>query len=305
MAQVTVVETAAAAVGAPGQWHARTRPILVYLRRNPALVAGLVLVIAMLLFVGIGELVYPTERFRPLSADVRLPPSPKYPLGTDTQGRDVMAVMIKGIPLTLRIGMIAGLIGLGIGTTLAFIAGYYRGWPDAVIRLIVDVGLTIPGLLILILIAVNVKSGLSVDQMGLAVAAVAWTHPARVIRSQVLVMREQLYVEIARLSGVSGLGIVFREMLPNLMPYLAASFVGSVAAAILASIGLEALGLGPFDSPTIGMTVYFNIQFASVLLGMWWWLLPPIAAMVIIFVSLFLIATGLDEWANPRLRKRV
>jgi len=263
------------------------------------------MVLALLMFVGLGELLYPTERFRPLSADVRLAPSFKYPLGTDTQGRDVLAVMIKGVPLTMRIGIIAGAIGLGIGTALAFIAGYYRGWPDAVIRTIVDVGLTIPGLLILILVAVNVKHGLTVDQMGLAVAAVAWTHPARIIRSQVLVMREQLYVEIARLSGVSGLGIVFREMLPNLMPYLAASLVGSVGAAILASIGLEALGLGPFDSPTLGMTVYFNIQFSSVLLGMWWWLAPPIAAMAIIFVALFLIATGLDEWANPRLRRRV
>jgi peptide/nickel transport system permease protein len=167
------------------------------------------------------------------------------------------------------------------------------------------VGLTIPGLLILILIAVNISHALSVTQMGLAVSAVSWTNPARTVRAQVLVMREQLYVEIARLSGVSGLGIVFKEMMPNLAPYLAASFVGAVGAAVLASIGLEALGLGPFSSPTLGMTIYFNIQFSSIVVGMWWWLIPPIAAMAIIFVSLFLIASGLDEWANPRLRRRV
>ena len=299
-------------------WKARVVPLLRYLRRNPSLAWGIVLLGGLLLFVVVGELTYPTEHYRPLSADVRLPPGRYlvkdaagreshtiYPFGTDTQGRDIYAVMIKGIQLTLRIGLIAGIIGLGVGTFLAFVAAYYGGWVDAAIRTVVDVGLTIPGLLILILIAVNVKSGLTVDQMGLAVATVAWTYPARTIRAQVLVMREQLYVEIARLSGVSGLGIVFKEMMPNLMPYLAASFVGAVGAAVLASIGLEALGLGPFDSPTLGMTVYFNIVFSSVLVGMWWWLIPPIAAMAIIFVGLFLVASGLDEWANPRLRMRV
>ena len=299
-------------------WKARILPLLRYLQRNPSLAAGIILLAGLLLFVVVGELTYPTERYRPLSADVRLSPGryltkdaagreshTVYPFGTDTQGRDIYAVMIKGIQLTLRIGLIAGIIGLGVGTFLAFVAAYYGGWVDAAIRTVVDVGLTIPGLLILILIAVNVKSGLTVDQMGLAVATVAWTYPARTIRAQVLVMREQLYVEIARLSGVSGLGIVFKEMMPNLMPYLAASFVGAVGAAVLASIGLEALGLGPFDSPTLGMTVYFNIVFSSVLVGMWWWLIPPIAAMAIIFVGLFLVASGLDEWANPRLRMRV
>ena len=296
---------AVALTGAGRSWKARVVPFLRYLRRNPSLAWGIVLLVGLLLFVVIGELTYPTERYRPLSTDVRLPPSLTYPFGTDTQGRDIFAVMIKGIPLTLRIGLIAGAIGLGLGTALAFIAAYYRGSIDGAIRTIVDVGLTIPGLLILILIAVNMKKGLTVDQMGLAVAIVAWVHPARTIRSQVLVMREQLYVEIARLSGVSGLGIVFKEMMPNLMPYLAASFVGAVGAAVLASIGLEALGLGPFDSPTLGMTVYFNIVFSSIVVGMWWWLIPPIAAMAIIFVGLFLVASGLDEWANPRLRKRV
>ncbi len=283
----------------------RIHPFLLYVRRNPSLAWGIALLVCLTLFVVIGELAYPTERFRPLSTEVRLKPSWEYPFGTDTAGRDIFAVMIKGIPLTLRVGVIAGVLGLAIGTALAFIGGYYRGWPDAVIRTVVDVGLTIPGLLILILVAVNTQKGLNVDTMGLALAVVAWAQPARVIRSQVLVMREQLYVEIAKLSGVSGMGIVFREMMPNLMPYLAASFVGSVGAAILASLGLEALGLGPLDVPTLGVTIYFNIRFSSVLVGMWWWLVPPIAAMAIIFVSLFLIATGLDEWANPRLRKRV
>ena len=287
-----------------------------YVRRNPSLGVGIALLMSLLLFVIIGYATYEVERFRPLSGGPDLAPfesdpynpgtrSGGYILGTDRQGRDVMSVMIAGIPLTLQIGLIAGLIGISVGTVLAFIAAYYGGWVDQVISTIVDVGLTIPGILILIVIAVNIQSGLSVQQMGLAVSAVAWVWPARTIRAQVLVMREQLYVEIARLSGTSGFSIMFKEMLPNLAPYIGASLVGSVASAILASVGLEALGLGPFDSPTLGMTIYWNIQFSSILHGMWWWFGPPILVLAMIFVGLFLITAGVDEWSNPRLRKRV
>src|SRR6185437_12797718 len=109
----------------------------------------------------------------------------------------------------------------------------------------------------------------------------------------------------ARLSGMSGPEVIFFELLPNLLPYLAASLVGSVASAILASIGLEALGLGPVDSPTLGMTIYWVIYYAALLHGFWWWWLPPIAIITILFVGLFNLASGLDEIANPRLRKTV
>jgi len=283
----------------------KIRPFAYYCRRNPTLLIGAGLLVALLFFVVFGYLFYDTDLYRPLSAPTKLSPRAGFPFGTDRQGRDILAVMIAGTPLTLRIGLIAGGIGLVLGTIVGFVSAYYGGVVDGVLRTIVDVGLTIPGLLILILIAVNMKSGLTVDQMGLAVAVVAWVWPARTIRAQVLVMREQLYVDIARLSGTSGMGIIFKEMMPNLMPYLTASFVSSVAAAILASIGLEALGLGPFDSPTIGMTIYWNIQFSSVLHGMWWWFVPPIVVIVMVFVGLFMLSMGLDEWSNPRLRKRV
>ena len=309
MAEVnTIAASGGPQAGEEGTWGKvwlRLRPFAYYSRRNPTLLVGAGLLIALALFVLLGNLFYDTELYRPLSAPTKLSPRAGFPLGTDRQGRDILAVMIAGTPLTLRIGLIAGGIGVGLGTVVAFISAYYGGIVDGVLRTVVDVGLTIPGLLILILIAVNMQSGLTVDQMGLAVSVVAWVWPARTIRAQVLVMRQQLYVDIARLSGTSGMGIIFKEMMPNLMPYLTASFVSSVAAAILASIGLEALGLGPFSSPTIGMTIYWNIQFSSVLHGMWWWFTPPIVVIVIVFVGLFMLSMGLDEWSNPRLRKRV
>jgi peptide/nickel transport system permease protein len=222
-----------------------------YARRNPNLVIGLSLLFLLLLFSVIGPLFVDITNAEPLSVSPEKPPSLRYPFGTDSQGRDLLAVMVAGTPLTLRIGVVAGLIGLGVGTVLAFVSAFYGGAVDALIRSIVDISLTVPGLLVLIIAAVFLKQGLTVDQMALIVALLSWRWPARTIRAQVLTMRERAWVQVARLSGVSGLKIIFFELTPNLLPYLAASLVGAIASAILASIGLEALGLGPIDSPTL------------------------------------------------------
>jgi peptide/nickel transport system permease protein len=287
-----------AARGAP------VRGALRYVRRNPALGIGLFLLFALLAFVVIGHLTVDTIQYRPLSARPLQPPSRELPFGTDKQGRNLYAVMVEGTPLTLRIGLLAGVIGVTIGAALAFIAGYYGGWIDNVIRVVVDVGLTIPGLLILIIIGMRVRGGLTVDQMALVVGLLAWLYPARTIRSQVLTLRERGYVQIARLSGMSNAEVIVKELLPNLLPYLGASLVGSVSAAILASIGLEVLGLGPFEAPTLGMTIYWVIYNAAIINGWAWWWVPPIVIIAILFIGLFLVAVGLDEIANPRVRSR-
>jgi peptide/nickel transport system permease protein len=280
------------------------RAVLSYLRRNPSLGIGLLLLLLLLLFVVIGHFTVDTIQFRPLSTRPLQPPSRELPFGSDKQGRNLYAVMVEGTPLTLRIGLLAGVIGVFIGATLAFVAGYYGGVVDSVIRVVVDVGLTIPGLLVLIIIAMRVRGGLTVDQMALVVGLLAWLYPARTIRSQVLSMKQRGYVQIARLSGMSSPEIIVKELLPNLLPYLGASLVGSVSAAILASIGLEVLGLGPFEAPTLGMTIYWVNYNAAIINGWWWWWVPPIIVIAILFTGLFLVAVGLDEIANPRVRSR-
>ena len=303
-------------------YRERIRPLLRYLRRNPLLIGGIGLLVALFGVVVLGYLFYEQEDLlgerqgvngltRALSVEARQKPSWNpfgvYPLGTDEQGRDILAVMIVGTPLTLRIGLIAAAIGVGVGMILAFVAAYMGGWVDGIVRVVVDSLIPIPGLLILVLVAtsLNPGKGLTVDQMAFVISILAWPGPARAIRSQVLVMRERGYVEMARMSGTSVIGVVFKEMMPNLSPYVLASFVASVAGAILASVGLEALGLGPLDSPTLGMTIYWNIYTSSLLKGLWWWLIPPIVVIVLLFVGLFLMSAGLDEVANPRLRRRV
>lgn len=282
-----------------------------YLRRNPLLVGGLSVLLFLFLFWAIGSLMVSREETRPLSAPARQRPSAEYPMGTDEVGRNIFAVMVAGTALTLQIGLIAGGLGVGFGAFLAFLGGYYAGsrlgWIDTIIRGTVDTLQTVPSLLILIIIAASQSTGepLSVLKIAIIISLLAWITPARTIRAQVLTLRQRTYVDMARQSGMSGLEIIVKELMPNLMPYMVASFVLSVAAAILASIGLEALGLGPLESPTLGMTIYWNIYFGSLMLGLWWWWLPPIVIIVLLFVGLFLVTAGLDEWANPRLRRRV
>jgi peptide/nickel transport system permease protein len=158
--------------------------------------------------------------------------------------------------------------------------------------------------MVLIVVAMMLREGMTVNVMALVIASLAWLYPARTIRSQVLTLRERAYVEIAHLSGTSGPGIIVKEILPNLLPYLMASLVGSVSAAILASIGLDVLGLGVFEAPTLGMTLYW-VNFTGAVINGWWWWWPPIVVVGLVFISLFSISIGLDEIANPRLRRRV
>ena len=281
-----------------GTWGAWLR-----LARNPALIGGIFLLTLVLLFGPVMSLFVDAKMSRVGSGLPDQPPSLEHPLGTDTIGRDMLAVMVVGTPTTLRIGLIAGTIGLSVGTILGFLAGYFGGWVDMLIKGAADVLLTVPGLLFLVVVATTLRGAVNVNMMALVVASLAWMWPTRTIRSQVLTLRERQFVLVARLSGLNGFEIIVRELIPNLLPYLAASFVSAVSAAILASIGLEALGLGPQNEPTLGMTIYWALYYTSVLRGLWWWWAPPIVAIVLTFIGLFLLSLGLDQVANPKLRR--
>jgi len=288
-----------------GAFAERAVSVVRYLGRNRSLLVGLGFLLTLFLFVVIGRMLVDTSEANPLSVGSLDPPSRDLPFGSDKQGRNLFAVLVVGTPLTLRLGLIAGAIGLTVGAVVGFIAGYYGGIVDDILKVLVDVGLTIPGLLILIIIAMNTQAGLTVNHMTFSIAVLAWLYPARIVRSQVLTLKQRGYVQIARLSGMSGRKVIVRELLPNLFPYLVAALVASVSAAVLAAIGLEMLGLGPFEAPTLGMTLYWVNYNAAIINGWWWWWAPPIFIIAILFTGLFLTAVGLDELANPRLRNRV
>ena len=198
------------------------------------------------------------------------------------------------------IGILAAGAGMFIGILLGFSSGFIGGKWDDFVRILSDSTITIPALAVLIVI----QSLFRVDiyTMAILIALFSWSGPTRYIRAQVLTMRESGYVKMARLSGVPTSDIMFKEMMPNLIPYLVASFIGNTAGAILYAIGLQVLGLGSTRLPTLGITIYYAIEAAALLRDMWWWWGLPIAMLMIIFLSLFLITIGLDEVSNPRIR---
>jgi len=276
-----------------------------YLRRNKRLAAGILILTFLFLFATLGRLIAPPANAYPLAVPANQVPSWKYPFGTDSQGRDLLATIVMGTYLTVRIGFLAGVIGLAVGTFLGFIAAYYGGALDTIVRWVVDVLLTVPGLLVLVVIAAIVGRTLNPTSLSLILALLAWMGPTRTIRSQVLTMRERAFVRVARLSGENSLEIIFKELLPNLLPYLGASLVGAVTGAIFGSLALEQLGLGSMREPTLGMTIYWVQYYGAFIRGLWWWILEPISVIVLIFMGLFFLSSGLDEFANPRVRRVV
>ena len=272
-----------------------------YLTEQRMLFIGLCVLLSLVLIGPIGSLFIDVTLHRPLSGAFSAPPSSTLPLGTDTQGRNIFAVIVAGVPLTLKVAFLAGSLGLTIGAVLGFVAGYVGGVVDTVIRTASDVLITIPTILILVVVAVSIKGLMSADAMAITIALMAWMGPARVIRAQVLTLREKAYVDVSKASGMNDFEVMWKELLPNMLPFLAASFVNAVIIAVLSAVGLQALGLGPTDAPTMGMTIHWALDHGAVLAGMWWWWMPPLTVIMILFIGLYLVATGLDEIANPRI----
>lgn len=272
-------------------------------RFGGTLVAGLTILLSVALLSVIGPFVIDESLAQVGAVRPRQPPGGDFPLGTDAQGRDMLALMIHATPATLKMGLIAGVIGVGLGSLLGLIAGQFGGWIDAVIRVLSDSLMTVPAIAILVVIAGNIDR-MTTGVMALVVASLSWMFTTRTVRAQVLSIRERGYIEVARVNGESPLEILFREVMPNVMPYVVASFVGTTSAAILAIIGLEALGLGAQNELTLGNTIYWAQQSAAVLRGFWWWWGPPIVVIAMIFVGLFLTSVGFDRFANPRLERR-
>lgn len=280
---------------------------------NPKLIWGAGLLLSII-FIGIvGRFVWDLDLVFTGSSPLKLPPLgfenlrgqpgfKAHPIGTDGGGRDMLAMIIIGAPNTLFVGLLASLIGMSIGIILGFSAGFLGGRIDDTIRVGADVMITIPPLLILVVFQ-SAFGDVTLTMMALLIAGFVWQSPTRLIRAQVLSMKQSGYVQMAQLSGASTTHIMFREMMPNLVPYLFGSFIASVTTSIVTAVGLEVLGLGPQRIPTLGRTIYEAINAGALIQNLWWWWGIPTLLLGVIFIGLLLINLGLDEVSNPRLRK--
>ena len=275
-----------------------------YIRRNKSLAAGLAILLFLIAFTVIGFLTIDPKHAYPLSAAARQAPSLKYPLGTDFFGRDLLAAMVVGMWQTAAIGLIAGGIGTAIGVFLGFVSAYFGGVIDVIIKTICQILTPIPVLLIQVVVAGSLdKRDVTIMVMALIIVMLGWMGTTLVVRSQVLTMKERQFVAVAKLSGVGSMGIIIKEIMPNLLPFIAAAFVVQVFQAVFASFYLAVLGLGPLREPLLGNIIWSAQGQGAFFNGWWWWPIEPAIAMVLILGSLALTNMGLDELANPRVRR--
>jgi peptide/nickel transport system permease protein len=271
------------------------------LLQNRKIALGAILFILILGAALVGTFAFDAGLRRSGSIPRKLAPGVGGLLGTTSLGQSVAAQMTEAVPNSIQVGLIAAVLGTVIGSVLGFVSGYFGGWIDAILRIVIDVFLAIPVLLFLVLIAALVR-GVSVQHMALIIGLFAWSWPARAIRSQVLSLKTRPFVDVARISGMSGLEIIVRELVPQMLPWLGANFVNAFIVAILAEAGLSILGLGPQREMTLGMMIYWSLNYGAILQNLWWWWLTPVITLMLLFLALYLIHLGFDEVSNPRLR---
>jgi peptide/nickel transport system permease protein len=229
-------------------------------------------------------------------------PSPEYWFGTTTLGEDVFTQFVYGLRATFIVGLLGGGLGTLLGVLIGFIAGYRGGFVDEVLNMFTNIVLVIPSLVVLIIIAAYLEvRGFLFESI--FIGCFAWPWAARAIRAQTFSLRSREFVDMARMSGMKSLKIIFTEIAPNMMSYLLLVFILQFGGAILTAATLDFIGLGPTNTVSLGLMMNYAVINGALLLGMWWWFIPPGLAITAIVGALYVTNVGLDEVFNPKLRE--
>jgi len=223
-----------------------------------------------------------------------------YLLGTDAQGHDILAQTILGSRIALLVGFLSAFFSIFIGVIFGLVSGYYGGAIDAILMRFTDVILVIPSLPLLITLAAILNP--SIWNIILIISLVGWGGVARIIRAEVLSLKERPFIDAARVTGASKFRIMFKHIAPNVLPLGLLYMTFAVSGAILFEAALSFIGLGDPSTMTWGMMLNY-VQHSNALTN-WWWLLPPGICITLVCMSFFLLGRAFDEIVNPRLRRR-
>jgi peptide/nickel transport system permease protein len=229
-------------------------------------------------------------------------PSADYWFGTTTFGQDVFAQFVNGLQATFLVGLLGGGLAGLVGISIGFIAGYKGGIVDEVLSMITNVVLVIPTLVVLVVIAAFLSArGVAVEAAFIGLTS--WPWAARAVRAQTFSLRSREFVDLARLSGLSSLRIIFQEIAPNMGSYLFMTFILLFGGAVLIAATLDFIGLGPTDGISLGLMMNTAVLWSALQLGLWWWFIPPGLGITAIVGALYVMNVGLDEIFNPKLRE--
>lgn len=270
------------------------------MRRSPAAIIGATIIGFFVLVAAFAPFLAPFDPTRGNLADSYLLPSWEHPFGTNVQGQDVFSRIIFGTRLTLGIAVLSVVLGVTAGTILGALAGYFRGWVDAVIMRAVDIMLSIPGLLFAI--AVVTWLGRGVVQIAIAIAVLNVPIFARILRGSLLALRETDYVTAARAVGVRAPTLLLRHMLPNALGPLIVQATLALATAVIDAAALGFLGLGPPDPRTPEWGTMLSDTYRYLNSAIYLAFFPGIA-IVLSVLGFNLLGDGMREALDPRLRR--
>jgi len=277
----------------------RRNQFLRRLAKEPTTIFGLGLLLVFVLLAVLAPVISP---FNPLLQNISVSltkPSAPYYLGTDKLGRDILSRMLYGAQISIRSGLLVVLLAGGFGTLVGLIAGYLGGWVDEIWMRITDIFFAFPGLILAMAIAGAL--GPSLTNALIAVAVVSWPVYARLIRGQVLGLREREFVQAARSIGVRDWGIILRHLLPNTLAPLMVQASFDMAGTILSVAGLSFIGFGA-QPPTPEWGVMIS-EGRNYITTQWWLTGVPAIAILLLVASLNLVGDGLRDILDPRLKK--
>ena len=262
--------------------------------------AGVLLIVAVLLLIITGPILFPfnTQSYGATTSSILQPPSPTHWLGTDVLGRGVFRQVLVGGRISLLVGLSATLIAIVLGAGIGLLAGYYAGWKDAVLMRITDFFLALPTLPLIIALAS--LFGQSVMITSLVIGLTSWPQTARIIRSQVLSLRERPMVLRVRSLGANDARTLGVHILPNVLPLIFANLVLVLAGAILSEASLSFLGLGDPTHASWGTMLHYAFTAGAMTLGAWWYVMPPGVGIVVLVLGFSLLGHSLDRVLNPQ-----
>ena len=276
------------------------------LRRDKLALFGAVLLI---IFIGIGVFsdviapYEPTERHYSEDGKIKRlePPSKEHWFGTTDVGRDIFSQVILGTRTALIVGILAAILTTFVGSTLGIISGFYGGIVDSIIMRIVDFFYAIPFIPFVIVLSAVLKP--SMWNIILAVTLLSWRTVARLVRSQVLSISKRPFIKAARVSGAGNIRIMFKYILPNVIPIILLEMAFMVNWAIMAEASIAFLGFGDPNKQSWGQILHYSFVTGNSR-NAWWWMGPPGLAIVLLLLSIFFLARALEEVVDPRLRRR-
>lgn len=275
--------------------------VLILVFRSRRFIIGAVLFLSVLAFGVIGPLISDRDPFQ-MAGGLFDAPSEKSILGTDNLGRDVFTQLMYGTGTSLLIGFVAGVVATTIGVSIGTVAGFKGGFIDELLMGITNILITIPSIVVLILLSVAVK-GRSAMVMGVIIGVTAWPWTARAVRAQTSSLRTREHVDLARISGYTTAELIIKEVMPYMFSYIFMAFILQFSGGITNEATLSMLGLGPYQTVSLGVMLHWALLWESVRTGAWWAFIPPVLFLAVTSFSLMLINAGMDEVFNPRLRK--